>query len=227
MFLESHWNEKNYHAVGLDEVGRGPLAGPVVAGGALFKGGHSELQETLAYLKELKITDSKKLTTSKRRNIINELGVDLESIVSGKKIKPKKISNHIEIYLYECDREVIDEINILQASLRAMKFCAEYLSHRKKTWAFFDGNKIPKDMPPRFISESIVKGDSKSALIGLASIFAKEYRDLLMEKFSLKYPGYGFEKHAGYPTKMHLEAIKSLGVTPIHRRTFKGVKEYL
>ena len=72
----------------------------------------------------------------------------------------------------------------------------------------------------------VIKGDSKSALIGLASIIAKEYRDGLMENLGIKYPGYGLEKHAGYPTKAHKEAIVKLGVTPIHRRSFKGVKEY-
>ncbi len=139
----------------------------------------------------------------------------------------KKLSHHIQIYLYECDREVIDEINILQASLLSMKNCAHKLSAKRRTRALFDGNKIPSEMAKNISCEAIVKGDSKSALIGLASIFAKEYRDNLMEKYSLKYPGYGFEKHAGYPTKKHLEAIKKLGVTPIHRRSFKGVKEYI
>lgn len=227
MFLEYQWKEEDYRVIGLDEVGRGPLAGPVAAGGALFKGKHSELHEVLKQLEDLRVTDSKKLTSPKRRKIIESLGVKLDSISPNKKIIPSLFLGQVEIYLYECANEVIDEINILQASLLSMKTCALKLSGRKKTWAFFDGNKVPKDMPRNIKSEAVVKGDSKSALIGLASIFAKEYRDYLMEKLALVYPGYGFEKHAGYPTKKHLEAIRELGVTPIHRKTFKGVKEYL
>ena len=90
-----------------------------------------------------------------------------------------------------------------------------------------DGNKNLKQLPRNVDSFPIVKGDSKSLLIGLASIFAKEYRDQFMCSLSVKYPGYGFEKHAGYPTAMHLKAIRDLGLTPVHRKTFKGVKEYV
>lgn len=225
MFLEYEWKQKSYHSIGLDEVGRGPLAGPVVAGGALFKGSHSQLQIVLKELGLLKVTDSKKLTTIKRRKIITDLGIPLDSLKTQKLIS--LFSGQIELYLYECSPETIDEINILQASLLSMKMCAERLACDRESWAFFDGNKVPKQMPQNIKAESVVKGDSKSALIGLASIFAKEYRDFLMERLGLQYPGYGFEKHAGYPTKMHLEAIKHLGVTSIHRKTFKGVKEHL
>ena len=107
-----------------------------------------------------------------------------------------------------------------------MKECTHELTRDESAQAFFDGNKIPKELRSNISAEAIVKGDSKSALIALASIMAKEFRDLKMEKLALKYPGYGFEKHAGYPTVFHKEAIKNLGVTPIHRKTFKGVKEY-
>lgn len=225
MFIEKQWKQKEYCSIGLDEVGRGPLAGPVVAAGALFKGSHSQLQNILKELEALKVTDSKKLTTPKRRKIIKELGVTLETLDAETIVS--LFDNQVEIFLYECPAEVIDDINILQASLVSMKNCALKLADKKTAWAFFDGNKIPKEMPDNIKCESIVKGDSKSALIGLASIFAKEYRDFLMERMGARYPGYGFEKHAGYPTKMHLEAIKNHGVTAIHRKTFKGVKEYL
>jgi len=225
VFLESQWKRKEYNVIGLDEVGRGPLAGPVVAAGAYFSGSHKQLEIVLEELKKLKVTDSKKLSSKKRLKIISELGQSLESLHAEKRIC--LFSGQIEIYLFECAAELIDEINILQASLLAMKTCAERLASEHKAKAFFDGNKIPKDMAQNVECESIVKGDSKSALIGLASIFAKEYRDSLMEKYAADYPGYGFEKHAGYPTKMHLEAIKTYGVSPLHRKTFKGVREYI
>ena len=88
-----------------------------------------------------------------------------------------------------------------------------------------DGNKTFESSAKGI--EAIVKGDSKSLLIGLASIIAKEYRDELMKDLALDYPGYGFEKHSGYPTKAHKEAIFHLGVSPCHRKTFKGVSEFL
>jgi len=225
VFLESQWKQKQYNFIGLDEVGRGPLAGPVVAAGAHFSGSHIQLEIVLEELKQLKVTDSKKLTSKKRREIISQLGYSIESLHVEKRLT--LFLGEIEIYLYECSAETIDKINILQASLLAMKTCAERLASQHNADAFFDGNKIPKSVAKNIACESIVKGDSKSALIGLASIFAKEYRDSLMTKYSLDYPGYGFEKHAGYPTKMHLEAIRNHGVSPLHRKTFKGVKEYI
>ena len=225
MFIESEWKKTKYHCVGLDEVGRGPLAGPVVAGGACFKGGHNKLQKTLQFLKELKVTDSKKLTSKKRRSIIAELGLDLEQIKSGRVISISHLN--LSLFLYECSPTRIDSLNILQASLFSMGECTHQLARDEKVTAYFDGNKIPSELGSNVSAQAIVKGDSKSALIALASIIAKEYRDFLMEKIALKYPGYGFEKHAGYPTVFHKEAIKKLGITPVHRKTFKGVKEFL
>jgi ribonuclease HII len=90
-----------------------------------------------------------------------------------------------------------------------------------------DGNRMPKQVPATVDAQAIIKGDSKSVLIGLASIIAKEYRDNLMVTLSKSFPGYGLEKHAGYPTKAHKEAIAKLGPSPIHRKSFKGVKEHI
>ena len=90
-----------------------------------------------------------------------------------------------------------------------------------------DGNIVPRGLTKDIRAEAIVKGDSKSILIGLASIIAKDYRDDLMERMNEVYPGYGFDGHVGYGTKEHREQIIALGVTPIHRKSFKGVKEYI
>ena len=130
----------------------------------------------------------------------------------------------------------IDKINILQASLSCMKFAVQTLIYQFHLYpgqvkVLIDGNqKFNFDEQFDFGAENIfpiIKGDSKSALIGLASIIAKEYRDEVMKTLDVIYPGYGLASHAGYPTVAHKEAVKSLGVTPIHRQSFKGVKEFV
>jgi len=129
------------------------------------------------------------------------------------------------------DVQLIDRMNILRASLYAMR--ESFLSIYKFTNShglgslIVDGNHAPDfEGPTSFDVNPLVKGDSKSALVALASIVAKEYRDKLMTDYAVTYPGYGLESNAGYPTKMHKEAIKEYGVLPIHRRSFKGVKEH-
>jgi ribonuclease HII len=204
--------------IGCDEVGRGPIAGPVVGCAVSL----SETPKLMNFLKNLNVTDSKKLTEKKRKNILAELGVDLENLVPDKSYK-----NHhgFMFCLQSIDEKTIDEINILQASLLAMKNSAiKILSDEKSI--LIDGNKVFQIDGFKGNVEAIVKGDSKNMAIALASIIAKEYRDELMKKFDQKYPGYGLASHAGYPTKAHKEAVKKLGVLPIHRRSFKGVKEY-
>tara|TARA_Y100000780_G_scaffold214108_1_gene215454 strand:+ start:4064 stop:4783 length:720 start_codon:yes stop_codon:yes gene_type:complete len=236
VFIELEWmqnlddlKKSEFRLAGLDEVGRGPLAGPVISGVAYFCGTKKSLLAHLEKLVELKVTDSKKLTTKKRRKIISDIGIDLESLEIGKEIPLKIFNEEISLYLDEASHSEIDQINILQASLTSMARCAHCFADKSDSLmlAFFDGNKIPDQLSSKIKAASLIKGDSKSALIGLASIVAKEFRDFHMEKLAKIYPGYGFEKHAGYPTQQHREAIKSLGVTPIHRKSFKGVKEYL
>ncbi len=204
---------------GCDEVGRGPLAGPVVGACAYFTGTKSELKKTLDYLDSLGLTDSKKLTDKKRERIFSTLGI----IHTKKKQHLKSLG--ITLCINEMSHEIIDEINILQASLLSMKnsFLAVW-DQDKDGELLIDGNK-DIELPVR--TSPIVKGDFKSLLIGLASVAAKVYRDKLMSDFATKYPHYDFEKNAGYPTKSHRQGIEKFGITPIHRRTFKGVKEYV
>lgn len=202
----------NFKAIiGCDEVGRGPLAGPVVGCAARVE------LSSLQLLKDLGLTDSKKLTDKKREKIINELSIEL--------VAHKKINHQLFSYcLWEHGPEEIDQMNILQASLSAMKHSAQAIVSEKEI-ILIDGNKT-FDLAHSEV-ESVVKGDSKSLVIGLASVIAKVYRDRLMRDLGEQYPGYGLERHAGYPTKAHKEAISQLGVTPIHRKTFKGVKEFI
>lgn len=212
----------------LDEVGRGPLAGPVVSGCIHVQGTLAEFQTVLKSLKKLKVNDSKQLSKTAREEIVRSLKIDLKEVQN-------KSSFHFSIngiqanaIIVEIDNEKIDEINILQASLESMRIAFENLYQDCKignSLSIVDGNKL-FSMPKEVKALSIIEGDSKSLLIGLASILAKVYRDKLMERFDSIYPGYGFSTNAGYPSLAHREAIKVLGPTAIHRRTFQGVKEY-
>ncbi len=181
---------------GVDEVGRGPLAGPVVAAAVILD--PNKPIEGLA--------DSKKLSESKRQ----QLAVEIKE-------------NAMAWSIARADIKEIDEINILQASLLAMKRAVETLS-KSPDLALIDGNKLP-DLP--MAMEAIIKGDSKEACISAASIIAKVDRDEEMIAMDAIYPGYGFAKHKGYPTKQHREAIQTLGITPIHRRSYAPVQKLL
>jgi ribonuclease HII len=122
---------------------------------------------------------------------------------------------------------MIDEINILNASLLAMKDSFENVCNDNFNGVvLIDGNKKFQSKFQQIEMEAVVKGDSKSLLIGLASICAKVYRDRLMNELAKSYPGYFWEKNAGYGTAEHLIAIGKLGITPVHRKTFRGVKEH-
>ena len=218
----------NFFIAGCDEVGRGPLAGPVVAACASIEIKSYDLKEIKSLLRKwskLGITDSKKLTSNDRLNILKHLSM---SSLNADQIYKLDHSNNItiKILIKEIQASVIDEINILQASLEAMKLAMlESCPVHLPGTIIIDGNKTFKQGHDHLQVESIIKGDSKSLLIGLASIAAKEFRDQLMKNLSEKYPGYGWDHNAGYPTKKHLEAIGILGVTKMHRLTYKGVKE--
>jgi ribonuclease HII len=181
---------------GVDEVGRGPLAGPVVAAAVILD--PENPIEGLA--------DSKKLTEKRRESLAVE-------------IKEKALSWSI----CRADVDEIDKINILQASLLAMKRSVESLSHQPEL-ALIDGNHCPK---LDCAMEAIIKGDSKEPAISAASILAKVARDNEMVEMESKYPGYGFAKHKGYPTKQHREAIIKLGITDIHRKSYAPVQQQL
>jgi ribonuclease HII len=204
--------------IGCDEVGRGPIAGPVNSCAVKISD-----SKTIEYLLSLNVTDSKKLSTKKRLIILDTLGVSLDDIkpMICHKLKSEKFE--FEFCVGEKSPQEIDKINILQASLVSMKEASIELKSEDSI-ILIDGNKTFET--PNEI-EAVVKGDSKSVVIALASIIAKEYRDKLMVEYSLVYPGYGLERHAGYPTVAHKAAVKELGVTPIHRKSFRGVKEFL
>ncbi len=197
-----------------DEAGRGPLAGPVAAASvAIVIESPQTLSQLLKTLKEWGVDDSKKMKESKRAEIAKK-----ELSLLGLKSSVSLVS-----------AQEIDEINILRASLLAMRRSAlECVSKTKKlpTIWLVDGNKRP-DSDKEWSVHSIVKGDSKSLLIGLASILAKVARDELMQALHLEYPQYGFNQHAGYPTASHRQSIALHGPCPVHRKTFKGVREYL
>ena len=181
--------------IGVDEVGRGPLAGPVISAAIILN--KEKIPEG--------INDSKKLS-KKKREVINE----------------ELISQH-KFAIGIASVEEIDKINILQASLLAMKRAVLNLNIKPQT-ILVDGNKLP-DL--EYNMYPIIKGDSKSISIAAASIIAKVYRDKLMQDLSLQYPGYYWEKNSGYGTKQHLLALDNLGVTPIHRKSFAPIYNML
>ena len=190
------WEIENAHfdkgveiICGVDEAGRGPLAGPVCAAAVILPRG----------LEIPGLNDSKKLTDKKRRELMPL-------------IKEQALAYAIAFATHE----EIDEINILQATFLAMERALAQLNIRPDL-ALIDGNR-QKDFGINV--ETVVKGDSRSANIAAASVLAKVTRDDYMEAMALEYPGYGFEIHKGYGTKAHYEALRNLGPSPIHRRTF-------
>jgi len=193
--FENDLISKGYkHIAGTDEVGRGPLAGPLVCAAVILN--PDVMIEGL--------NDSKKLTDKKRQLL------DVE------------IRKHALAYsIVYVSIEEVDKLNIYQASKKGMLDAVSKLKI-KPEYILSDA------MPLGDIKhESIIKGDTKSASIAAASIIAKVERDNHMIELSLEYPGYGFEKHKGYPTKAHLEALDQLGVLPVHRRSYKPVYERL
>jgi len=181
---------------GVDEVGRGPLAGPVIAA-AVILDPENPVQGLM---------DSKKIS-EKKRNIL------------AKEIREKALAWAIG----RAEHDEIDAINILQASLLAMKRAVESLSIKPEL-VLVDGLHCP-DIS--YNVKAIIKGDSKVPAISAASIIAKVARDSEMVALDSQYPGYGFSRHKGYPTKMHVDALKELGVSSIHRKSFAPVKQLL
>ncbi|QDK41473.1 ribonuclease HII [Bacteriovorax stolpii] len=225
---KSQEHEGAFFIAGCDEVGRGPLAGPVVAASTsieVLNFDEKEIKALLRKLKKLGVNDSKKLSAEARLGILGELSFNE---LSANQIYTFQYSKNmtLKILIKELSAGVIDEINILQASLLAMKQAlVESAPVHLPGVILVDGNKKLKHEADLHEQHAVVEGDAKSLLIGLSSIAAKVYRDQLMKSLGEKYPGYGWEQNAGYPTKMHLEAISLLGVTELHRLTFKGVKE--
>ena len=222
--------EYPHEIIATDEVGRGPLSGPVVIGAVrIMVENQAALKKVIKLLKLAHVADSKKISPKDRGVILKNLGVKDHDFRSKKILVLKDVK--ISYVTWEMDHEIIDQENILAASLRAMKEASQFLSTKKKnqTTVLIDGHmKLrwgTKTSPWNEIP--IIKGDSKSLLIGLASLIAKEKRDIFMRSMHELYPQYGFNSHFGYPTKSHREAIQKHGPCPIHRKTFKGVKEFL
>ena len=196
-FFEKKATAEGYQEIaGIDEAGRGPLAGPVVSAAVI-------LPKNFAVAD---VVDSKKLTIKKRTQLYDEIYTHAVSVGVG-------IVDSVEI----------DRINILQASLLAMSIAAANLRPQPE-YLLIDGTfSIPSELPQK----PIAKGDALSISIAAASIVAKVTRDRLMEEYHKYYPQFGFFQHKGYPTRAHKKAIRKFGYCPIHRQTFRGVKEYL
>lgn len=195
------WSRGYNVVVGVDEVGRGPLAGPVVSAACFLDNPSSE---NLKKILNLGIKDSKKVSEKKREAIFEEV----------------KSFKFVKWGLGVVDEKMIDKINVLEASLLSMKKAVENLNIKNKQNAFLlvDGREL---VPDFYMSQkSIISGDAKVFSIALASIMAKVTRDRIMRLYAKKYPEYFFQKHKGYGTKLHFEAIKKYGACKIHRKTF-------
>ncbi len=193
-FFEDFFKKKGYALIaGVDEAGRGPLAGPVVAAACILP----------SSLSIEGIHDSKKLTPKERQR--------LYFLFAG----------HPKIYFGVgiVDQKRIDQINILQASLEAMGIAVNKLL-MPPHFLLVDGQYLPNTKIP---GEALIRGDSRSLSIASASIIAKYIRDQLMLSYHFKWPYYGFDRHKGYGTKSHLLALKKYGASPIHRLSFKPV----
>ena len=198
-------NKYSGMVAGIDEAGRGPWAGPVVAGAVVI------VDKNLSKFLLEGLDDSKKLSAKKREMLYNELFLEQEK---GK----------LYIGIGEASCQEIDKLNILQATFLAMKRATEKLP-MCPDMALIDGNRTPSDFKCQV--KTIVKGDAKSMSVAAASIAAKVYRDHLMKKMAERYPYYGFEKNAGYGTAMHIDGLKKYGITPEHRKSYKPIQEFI
>lgn len=188
-FDNKFYSEQVKIICGVDEAGRGPLAGPVVAAAVIFKNGKIIPG----------INDSKKLNEKTRERLFTEI-----------------VANAVSFGIGIVDHTKIDEINILNASLLAMKIAVEKLEIEPHL-ILIDGNKT---FPSSVQTRAIVKGDSKSYSIAAASILAKVTRDRIMKKEAEKFPHYSWHTNKGYPTKAHIKAIQKYGACSFHRKTF-------
>lgn len=190
--FEQDYKSKGYNLIaGMDEAGRGPLAGPVVCACVVMPFDNDTIIEG--------INDSKKLTEKKREELFQKI-VDVALSYS----------------ICEIDNEVIDKVNILNATKQGMQNCVNNLSVKPDVVLVDAVNKLNIDVEYM----SIIKGDAKSYSIAAASILAKVHRDRLMKKLDEKYPNYNFKKHKGYGTKEHIDNLKRYGKCEIHRDTF-------
>ncbi|MEO7478397.1 MAG: ribonuclease HII [Lysobacteraceae bacterium] len=178
---------------GVDEAGRGPLAGPVVVAAVIL--------DPVRPIEGL--ADSKQLSAKRREQL-----------------EPQILERALAYAVIEVDAATIDNINILQATLHGMKLALDALKYAPDL-ALIDGNRLPRDL--RCAARAVVGGDASIEAISAASILAKVHRDRLMRAYDAIHPGYGFAVHMGYPTPAHLAALRTLGPCPIHRRSFAPV----
>jgi ribonuclease HII len=188
-FEDACWGQGFEHIAGVDEAGRGPLAGPVVAAAVILPKG--------IFIDG--VNDSKKLSAKQRESLFHDIYERALAVGVG-------IVNH----------EVIDRINIYQASILAMRKAVEKLSIEPSI-VLADGNSFKHES---WRYQNIVDGDAKSVTIAAASVIAKVTRDSLMREYHDQFPLYGFDRHKGYGTKLHMEALRRYGMCPIHRRSF-------
>lgn len=190
LLIEEALYDKGYEYIcGVDEAGRGPLCGPVVAAAVILPK-HGCIEG---------VNDSKKISEKKREKLYDDI-----------------MKGAIAVGVGISDVDVIEKVNILNATKIAMKKAIESLSI-KPDYVLIDGN---QKIDIEILQETVVSGDAKSESIASASIIAKVTRDRVLRKFDEIYPEYGFAKHKGYGTKAHIEAIKKYGLTPIHRKSF-------
>jgi len=208
------------YVAGLDEAGRGPLAGPVVAA-------------AVSIIKNCKLKAKSVRSSSSR---CDSKIADFKNLKDSKKLSPKKreefykiLTRHpaIEWGIGRVSEKVIDKINIKNAAELAMEKALLNLEKkikRKADFLIIDGNNIKNLQLTTYNLQLIVKGDEKVFSIAAASILAKVYRDKIMERYAKKFPKYGFDRHKGYPTKLHLRMLKKYGPCKIHRKSFGPVK---
>jgi ribonuclease HII len=195
-FEDSAIGQGATRVAGVDEAGRGPLAGPVVAGAVILSADNIPPG----------IDDSKKIPPAKRRRLLAEIQRAAVAVGVGI-VEPGEI----------------DRLNILNAALMAMALAVDNLNP-SPDHVLVDGN---REIPGDLSQTPIVKGDARSLSVAAASIVAKETRDRLMIKFHETYPAYGFDRHKGYPTVAHKAVLAEIGPCPIHRLTFRGVREHV
>lgn len=193
--MNSSFLEKTGVIAGVDEVGRGPLAGPVVAALVVL-----DNNDEIAGLR-----DSKMLSENRRETLSSQIH-----------------SRALAVSIGSAEPAEIDDLNILQATLLAMQRAISSV-HITPDLVLVDGIHCPDST---YMTRAITGGDSSIPAISAASIVAKVYRDRIMMELDDEYPGYGFSRNKGYPTSEHLNAIKRIGITPVHRRSFKPVSRY-
>jgi len=199
--VEDEAFSQGHHIIaGIDEAGRGPWAGPVVAGAVILN--RNDISDELMN----GLDDSKKLSHKKREMLF------------------PKLTKQARIGVGIATVDEIDYLNILGATLLSMQRALNNLGNPATDYALIDGNRMP-ELPCK--AKTVIKGDSLSLSIAAASIIAKVTRDRIMTALSIDYPGYGWQNNAGYGTRQHIDALKSLGITEHHRKTFAPIRKIL